>query len=141
MTPTTPSLSAYPLRTHDKLRYVDTDRQGHVNNAVFSTMLETGRVELLYAAEGPLHEAGCSFVIASLHLDFHGEISWPGQVDIGTRVASIGRSSLTLEQALFQGGRCAATARTVIVQVNDVSRRSQPLNDAALRRLTLLQVK
>jgi len=141
MIPTTPSLSAYPLRTHDKLRYADTDRQGHVNNAVFATMLETGRVELLYAADGPLHDAGCSFVIASLHLDFHGEITWPGQVDIGTRVASIGRSSLTLEQALFQGGHCAASARTVIVQVNDGSRRSQPLTEAAVRRLTELRAQ
>jgi acyl-CoA thioester hydrolase len=135
MTSTTPSLSAYPLRTHDKLRYADTDRQGHVNNAVFATLLETGRVELLYAADGPLHEPGCSFVIASLHLDFHGEITWPGRVEIGTRVASIGRSSVTLEQALFQEDRCAATARTVIVQVNDATRRSHPLGEATVRRL------
>ena len=135
MPPSPPSLSAYPLRTHDKLRYADTDRQGHVNNAVFATLLETGRVELLCAADGPLHEAGCSFVIASLQLDFLGELTWPGQVEIGTRVASVGRSSVTLEQGLFQDGRCAATARTVIVQVNDATRRSQPLGEAALRRL------
>jgi acyl-CoA thioester hydrolase len=136
MPPTPPPLATYPLQTHDKLRYADTDRQGHVNNAVFATMLETGRVELLYAADGPLHEAGCSFVIASLHLDFHGEITWPGRVDIGTRVASVGKSSLTLEQALFQDGRCAATARTVIVQVNDASRRSRALSERAVRRLS-----
>jgi acyl-CoA thioester hydrolase len=136
MPPTPPSLSAFPLRTHDKLRYADTDRQGHVNNAVFATLLETGRVELLYAADGPLHAVGCSFVIASLQLDFLGEIGWPGRVDIGTRVASIGKSSVTLEQGLFQDGRCAATARTVIVQMNDATRRPQPLGEAAVLRLT-----
>ena len=139
MAQTPTSLSDYPVRTHDKLRYADTDRQGHVNNAVFATMLETGRVEVLYAADGPLHEEGCSFVIASLHLDFHGEITWPGQVEIGTRVASTGRSSVTLDQALFQDGRCAATGRTVIVQVNDGTRRSHPLGAAAVRRLASLQ--
>jgi acyl-CoA thioester hydrolase len=136
MPPSPPTLSSYPLRARDKLRYADTDRQGHVNNAVFSTLLETGRVELLYAASGPLHDAGCSFVIAILHLDFHGELTWPGEVEIGTRVDSIGRSSLTLEQALFQDGRCAATARTVIVQVNDDTRRSHPFSEAAVRHLT-----
>ncbi|MET3446565.1 hypothetical protein [Ralstonia sp. 1138] len=31
---TTPSLSDYPLHSTDKLRYGDTDRQGHINNAV-----------------------------------------------------------------------------------------------------------
>ena len=41
-------LADYPLQTHDKLGDSDTDRQGHVNNAVFSSFLETGRAELLY---------------------------------------------------------------------------------------------
>lgn len=141
MMSTTPSLADYPLQTYEKLRYADTDRQGHVNNATFSTMLETGRVELLYAPDEPLHEIGCAFVIASLHLDFRGEIVWPGQVDIGTRVAAIGKSSLTLEQGLFQEGRCVATAQTVIVQMNETSRRSQPLNEAAVRQLTKLMPK
>ncbi len=47
----TPTLEDFPHRTFDKLRYGDTDRQGHVNNAVFATFLETGRVEMLFARE------------------------------------------------------------------------------------------
>ena len=93
-----PVLTDFPPRTFEKLRYADTDRQGHVNNAIFATMLETGRGELLYAPAAPIFEAGCAFVIASLHLDFLDELTWPGQVDIGTRVAAIGKSSVTLEQ-------------------------------------------
>ena len=50
-----PPLESDALRTHEKLRYADTDRQGHVNNAVFATMLETGRVELLYSLDKPLY--------------------------------------------------------------------------------------
>ena len=41
-------------QAYDKLRYGDTDRQGHVNNAVFATFMETGRVELIYNPEDPL---------------------------------------------------------------------------------------
>ena len=128
-------LADYALQTHEKLRYADTDRQGHINNAVFSTMLETGRVELLYAPDSPLAAEGCAFVIASLHLDFHGEITWPGQIDIGTRVSAVGKSSLTLEQGLFQNDSCMATARTVIVQMDEASRRSHPLSDSARQTL------
>jgi acyl-CoA thioester hydrolase len=126
-----PSLEQFPLRTYEKLRYVDTDRQGHVNNAVFATMLETGRVELLYNPARPLAEPGCSFVIARMALDFLAEIKWPGRVDIGTRIAAIGRSSTTLDQALFQDGICVATATTVIVNVNGAGR-GQPFSQAAL---------
>jgi hypothetical protein len=38
-------LTDYAFQAYDKLRYGDTDRQGHINNAVFTTLLETGRVE------------------------------------------------------------------------------------------------
>lgn len=33
-----PSLESFPLRTHDKLRDTDTDRQGHVNNATVARL-------------------------------------------------------------------------------------------------------
>ncbi|WLR54634.1 hypothetical protein LC048_19785 [Mesobacillus subterraneus] len=58
-----PKYEDFPLKTYDKIRYADTDRQVHVNNALFSTFLETGRTELLYAKE-QLHAENASFVIA-----------------------------------------------------------------------------
>jgi len=134
-----PTLAQFPSRTFDKLRYADTDRQGHVNNSVFSTALETGRVELLYAPDAGIVETNKSFVIARLELDFRGELTWPGEVAIGTRVEAVGRTSFTLVQALFQRERCVAVARTVIVQVDDETRRATSLSAAAAARLLDLQ--
>jgi YbgC/YbaW family acyl-CoA thioester hydrolase len=128
-------LDDFPLRSFDKLRYGDTDRQGHVNNAVFATLLETGRVEMAYQDGKPMMDPGCEFVIARLQLDFVGEIMWPGRVDIGTRIGSIGRSSLNVEQALFQDERLVARAETVLVQVNQATRRSQALSEPTIARL------
>jgi acyl-CoA thioester hydrolase len=132
---TAASLEDYPLRTFDKLRYGDTDRQGHVNNAVFSTFLETGRVELAFGSGEDLTDEGCSLVIAHLSLDFVTELLWPGRVDIGTGVIAVGRSSVRMEQALFQDGRLVALAETVTVQVNNATRRGQPLSERALAYL------
>lgn len=131
-----PELSQFPHKTYEKMRYVDTDRQGHVNNSVFSSMLETGRIEIFYDPNKPLASENCSFVIANINLDLLAEIIWPGNVDIGTRVSRIGRSSVNIEQALFQDGRCVATAKTVIVHVNNATRRSHPLNEAAIAQLS-----
>jgi YbgC/YbaW family acyl-CoA thioester hydrolase len=133
-------LEDFPLRSFDKLRYGDTDRQGHVNNAVFATLLETGRVEMAYHGEATLMDEGCAFVIARLELDYIGEIFWPGRVEIGTRVKSIGRSSMRLEQALFQGDRMVAWAESVIVQVSQTTRKPQPLSEGATERLKRLAV-
>ncbi len=134
-----PTLAEFSAHAYDKLRYADTDRQGHVNNSVFSTALETGRVELLHVPDAGIVEVGKSFVIARLELDFRGELTWPGQVAIGTSVESVGRTSITLAQGLFQHDRCVALARTVIVQVDDDTHRATPLSAAAATRLVDLE--
>ena len=132
-------VNAFPCWATETIRYGDTDRQGHVNNAVFVTLLETGRVGFLYSRERPILEPGSAFVIARLELDFKAELNWPGEARIGTRVRSVGRSSLKLEQAIFQDGTCAATAETVIVLMDEATRKSRPLSGAALARLKELQ--
>ncbi|WP_070120939.1 acyl-CoA thioesterase [Bacillus marinisedimentorum] len=123
-----PAYEEFPLKTYDKIRYRDTDRQGHVNNALFSTFLETGRTELLYASE-PLHDENASFVIANQNLNLLSEIRWPGTAEIGSAVIRIGNSSLTLFQGIYQNGTLAATAETVIVQMDDSTRKAKPLSD------------
>jgi acyl-CoA thioesterase FadM/GNAT superfamily N-acetyltransferase len=128
-------LDDFALRTFDKLRYGDTDRQGHVNNAVFTTLLETGRVEMIFGGESPLPDPGCAFVIGRLELDFIGEILWPGRVQIGTRIRSIGRSSLRIEQGLFQQERLVAWAESVLVQINEASRKSQAFSPELIAKL------
>ena len=131
-----PTLADYPSQTYDKLRLGDTDRQGHVNNAVFSTLFETGRAEFLHDPVKPFKEPGTSFVIVRIEIDFLREINWPGRIEIGTRLASIGRSSIKLEQALFQEDRCVATAESVMVLMDEATRRSCPLPPAAVKRLS-----
>jgi acyl-CoA thioester hydrolase len=72
-----------------------------------------------------------SFVLAHLTLDFRKEANWPGEVKIGTRIATTGRSSLRFEQAVFQNGDCIATAQTVVVLTDVTTRRSRPFSDDA----------
>ena len=125
------TLEEFSLKTFDKIRYADTDRQGHVNNARFASFLETGRVEFLYHPELPILAQGSSFVIVSLHLDFLKEIKWPGQIDIGTGITKIGTSSIKIFQKLFQNDECVARAETTIVQVDNNNGQANPLtNDA-----------
>lgn len=133
-----PTLADFPAHSHDKLRYGDTDRQGHVNNAVFATLLETGRIEVLRDAADAVSEPGREWVIARLTLDFLGEIRWPGRVDIGTRLQRVGRTSVGMDQALFQDGRIVARAEAVIVQMDVATRRSTPLTDASRERFAAL---
>ncbi len=126
-----PLLSQFPFVSREKLRYCDTDRQGHVNNAVFATFLETGRVEMLFGCGVDLMGENGAFVLARLLLDYRKEVNWPGEVEIGTRVGNVGRSSLRFEQGVFQNGECVATAETTVVLTDTATRRSKPFSDEA----------
>lgn len=122
--------SDFPLKSYDKIRYSDTDRQGHVNNANFSTFLETGRTELLYLYEGhPLHDKDGSFVIAKQELELISEIKWPGTVEIGTLISKVGNSSIGFYQNLYQGDALVANAKSVIVHVDVNTKMSKPLTE------------
>ncbi|MBV8914317.1 MAG: acyl-CoA thioesterase [Acetobacteraceae bacterium] len=115
------------VTTH-RLRFNDTDRLGHVNNAVFAVMLEQGRSELAVAAGLPVESAGQAVVIVRLELDFLQEMSWPGEVRVETAVARIGGRSFTLQQRLIHRGELCARAQTVLVIMDRQERRAVPVD-------------
>lgn len=139
MTEAAPRPADYPHRTFDKLRYSDTDRQGHVNNAVFATFLETGRVDLLFDRDRGVPGPDMEFVLASVSLSYLAEVTYPGEVWIGTRIARIGNSSIGLSQGLFQNDTLVATAESTVVQVSNVTHRSAPFTEPGLTYLRSLQ--
>jgi acyl-CoA thioester hydrolase len=124
------SFDAYPVLTVEKIRLSDTDRQGHVNNVAFSFFYEAGRAAVVLENDALL-EPGCFFVIVTTTIDFVGELNYPGTVTIANGIERIGKSSITVRQALFQDGRCASTSSSTMAQVNVAAKASQPLSDAA----------
>lgn len=124
------SMAAYSVTITEKIRFSDTDRQGHVNNVCFSFFLEAGRSALLLETH-ELLDPGCSFVIVSTSIEFKDELRWPGHVQVANDVERIGNSSITLRQALFQDGRCVTTSISTMVQVNTGKHANQPLSQQA----------
>jgi len=136
-----PKLEQFPGRTADVIRFGDLDPQGHVNNTVFATFLETGRVAFLREPGNALSPPGTTSVLARLDISFLKELHWPGTVQIGTGVAQIGRSSFTFLQAIFHEGECAATGRATMVMIDGMTRRARPLPEEAIARLTDLKIR
>ncbi len=116
--------------TTHRLRFNDTDRLGHVNNAVFAVMLEQGRSELAVEAGLPIKSDTAALVIVRLELDFLREMAWPGAVTVETEVARLGERSFTLHQHLVLEGELCARAATVLVVMDRAVRRAVPLEGA-----------
>jgi acyl-CoA thioester hydrolase len=121
-----------PHRTVHRLRFNDTDRLGHVNNAVFAVMLEQGRSELAGEVGLPIQAdaAGRVLVIVRLELDFLREMAWPGDVEVETWVAKVGDRSMQLGQRLIHGGAACGRARTVLCVLDRATGRAAPLEPA-----------
>ncbi len=134
------TLDRYPIYINEKLRYCDTDRQGHINNAVYSTLCESGRVGFLYDAAQPFNQTGAQFVIVKLEINFIKELNWPGTVVIGSGVSQVGRSSFNLIQGIFLGDNCMATSTSVIVLLDEKNRKSTPLSQVTIDALLALIV-
>jgi len=121
-------IASYPVVLDEKVRFSDTDRQGHVNNVSFSFFYEAGRAAVVLDHDGLL-EPDCFFVIVTTTIDFLGELNYPGVIAVANGIERIGTSSLTVRQALFQDGHCASLSNSTMAQVNIAQKRSQPLSD------------
>ena len=129
------------MRTPDLIRYADIDRQGHVNNAVYSTYFETGRVAIIHHPSEGLQAEGATSVLARIEIDYLRELHWPGTVEVGTGVAGYGRSSYVFVQAVYSAGLCAAFARSTLVLIDRETRKARPLPELLIARLERLKMR
>ena len=118
-----------PLVLSQPLRFCDTDMLGHVNNAIYSVLLEAGRVEILNTA-GLLDPArGFGVVIARLELDFLLEMNWPGTITVKTWIHRLGTKSIQVRQTLAQNNEITARAHSVLAVIDMTTRKSVPLHN------------
>ena len=104
-----PRLEDFPFRLTDNVRFADLDPNQHVNNAVYATYFETGRVTLMKDRSYGLMPEGLAWMMVRLDMHFRAELRWPGTIEMGLGVARFGRTSVTFDQVVFSEGRCVAS--------------------------------
>lgn len=108
------------------IRYNDQDPVGHVNNAAMATFLEQGRTSFIYPLMQEHAGSDLEIVLARIEIDYLKEFHYPGSVDIGSTVLSVGGKSLRLQHGVFLTGTdtCVSTALCVLVFFDPATRRS-----------------
>lgn len=112
--------------TIDKLRLADIDHQGHVNNAVHPVLLTNGRYEFMQRHLRPHMAQTDIFAMVKITIEYLNEMHYPGEVETGTLVRRVGRSSITFGQAMFEDGRCVAVSESIMVLLDATTRRAKP---------------
>lgn len=129
-------MADFPHRVTEEVRFSETDMMGHVNNTVFGQYFEIGR-STYFSRNGMYDQDRVSLVIVKTEILFLGMIFWPGQVEIGTRVAGSGNSSFKMEQILRQDDRLVGSAASTMVVIDPATNRSTPIPDDVRKLLHL----
>ena len=116
-----------------EVRWGDMDSQGHVNNAVYFTYLESARVELIrkFGFKGKQGGEAEGLALVSTSCDFKRQVVYPATLDVGLRVERIGRRSFEMSYGLFLHGtdQLVASARSVNAWIEYAAQRAVELPD------------
>jgi acyl-CoA thioester hydrolase len=129
----TPRLEDFPYRLTDNVRFADLDPNRHVNNAVYATYFETGRVTLMKDRAYGLMPEGLTWLLVRLDMHFRAELRWPGQIEMGLGAVKFGRTSVTVEQVVFSEGKCVASALATMVLLDEPTHKPTPLTEEIIR--------
>jgi len=134
-------LDGYTVKLPIKVRFRDTDMLGHVNNAVYSTYFESGRLEYWSRFNGSTAFENWPFILARTEIDFIAEAHAADELTLGIRVVRLGNKSFDLEYALVRDAdeRLIARGRSVQVMFDYRSKQTLPIDDDTRDRLVAFE--
>lgn len=136
---------AFCHRTTIEVRFRDTDAMGHVNNAVYHTYVEQGRVRYLdEVLERPLRlgvHGETSFILAESRMVHRSPAFFGETLTLETRVTRIGRTSVEMEHRLTAPGssfgprRLVAVCHSVLVAYDYAAAAPTPVPEDAVAKV------
>jgi acyl-CoA thioester hydrolase len=121
----------WAMQRRHRIRWSECDLYAHVNHAAYLTLCEDLRVAHWRALGGDFRPAQPGPVVATLECRYLRPLRFEDEVLLTLRTASIRRSSLVHEYAIWQpaetSGRPAFTARALLVIVRGDTGAKAPL--------------
>jgi acyl-CoA thioester hydrolase len=98
-----------------RVRYAEIDAQGHVNNAVYLSYFEVGRVEWLRAAGlsyRELEAQGYGIVVVEVLAHYRRAAFFDDELTLRTELADLSRASMRFEYVVSRDGELLVTGHT-----------------------------
>ena len=98
-----------------RVRYAEIDAQGHVNNAVYLSYFEVGRVEWLRAAGlsyRELEAQGYGIVVVEVLAHYRRAAFFDDELTLRTELADLSRASMRFEYEVSRDGELLVTGHT-----------------------------
>lgn len=114
----------FRFKTQVRVRFVETDAQGIVNNGVYMTYLEVGRIDFFRAAGISVKDRmkyGIDFVLVEAFIQYKSPATVDDLLNIYVRIKEMKDRVFTLEYVVTkaeEADRIVAKAHTVSIAVN-----------------------
>ncbi|HUW95728.1 MAG TPA: thioesterase family protein [Anaerolineae bacterium] len=121
----------YPL----KVRYAETDAQGHVFFGNYYTYFDESLLEYMRATGYTYQDLlsdGMDFLYLESHCHHYAPAYFDDVLNVHARIGSIGNSSLTFEFSIYKDGsdQLLATGHIIAVNVDGANRQPIPVPEA-----------
>lgn len=127
------SLQDFRFSHRLRVRWAEVDRQGIVFNGHYLTYFDVGITEYYRALGYPypdgLAQGGTDLYVRKAEVEYHASAQYDDEIDIGVRVARLGRSSFDFCVEIHRAGLLLVTGKVVYVNADPVTRKSAPLPD------------
>jgi acyl-CoA thioester hydrolase len=111
-------LESYPHVVLIQTRFADIDLQMHINSIRIGEIFEEARFRFVGSIGFDVPLGVERRLVAALNHTYINEAIYPGDLHVANGIIKIGRTSWTIGQAAFQGGRCVALCDITIVRAN-----------------------
>jgi acyl-CoA thioester hydrolase len=118
-----------------RVRYADIDLQGIMFNAAYLAYFDTAITEFFRAHKFDSAEharsTNCQFHVVRALVEYRSPVTYDSEIDILTRIARFGRSSLTFHLEIHPKGEdlLMTSGEVVYVHTDRSTKRSAPLTD------------
>jgi len=113
------------------VRFADLDAQGHVNNAIYLTYLESARLGYYEKVGIWRRESGVQtgMVVAHIDIDYLAPIFFGQAIQVGLKLGHMGHKSFTLDFIIetVQGKTPLARGTSVLVPYDSQAEKSMPI--------------
>jgi acyl-CoA thioester hydrolase len=125
------SHSSYKNILPVQVRFSDVDMMGHVSNTVYQSYYDAGKLQYFDEVTPDMDFINIGVVGASIKIDYIQPIFIRTQILVKTRVAVLGRKSMTMEHCLTDAhtGEILSTCSAVLVCYAVKEQKSIPIPD------------
>lgn len=114
-----------------QIRMTDIDPLGHVNNGVFFSYYDVGRLHYLSQIKDDVHWETIEKVIVRLECDFMESIIYTDDISVETKVIEIGNKSLKMMQRIVDNntGKIKSTCLSILSGYDKQNNISKAISD------------